>query len=273
MGGRTRSIRFDVRNANIMLAGGVSSGVFRSTDGGTTWVKVSPNDQIHNVTSLAQDTRAGQEDTWYYGTGELEASTSLGDAGYKGFGIWKSTDNGVTWTALTATQTGTLEGGDNPFDFVHRIVVDPTNGTVYAAATDVIQRSTDGGTTWEQVLGIFNFDVYSDIAVTSTGRLYAAFDGTSDSDGVWTSTTGANGSWTKIAGTGSASTPAGWNTVDNYGRIVIAVAPSSENILYVLYDNKTVSDCAGTPAPEADFYKWNQTTTTWTNLSANLPDE
>ncbi|MGB0932405.1 MAG: WD40/YVTN/BNR-like repeat-containing protein, partial [Chitinophagales bacterium] len=273
LGGRTRSIRFDVRNANIMLAGGVSSGVFRSTNGGTSWTKVSANDQIHNVTAIAQDTRIGHQDTWYYGTGELEASTSEGTAAYKGFGIWKSTDNGITWTALTATQTGTLEAGDSPFDFVHRIVVDPTNGNVYAAATDVIQRSTNGGTSWEQVLGVFNFDVYSDVAITSTGRLYAAFDGATDSDGVWTSTTGATGSWTKIAGTGSTTTPAGWNTKDNYGRIVIAIAPSAENLLYVLYDNKTVSDCNGTPAPEADFYKWNQTTTSWTNLSANVPDE
>ena len=79
LGGRTRAIGIDKRNANIMLAGSVSSGVFRSTNGGVSWTRVAPIGQIHNVTAIAQDPRAGQEDTWYYGGGEpIGNSASLG---------------------------------------------------------------------------------------------------------------------------------------------------------------------------------------------------
>ncbi len=271
LGGRTRAIAFDVRNSNIMLAGGVSSGVFRSTDKGASWTKVSSNDEIHDVTAIAQDPRAGNQDTWYYGTGEVESSASLG-ADYLGHGIWKSTDNGLTWTALTSTQTD-LEEFDEDFDYVHRLVVDPTNGYVYAAAAEAIHRSTDGGATWTTVLGNTSDVKYTDIVVTSTGRLYAAFDGTLTEHGVWTSTTGTLNQWTKIGGAGAANNHANWNAKDNYGRVVLAIAPSNENIVYALYDNKTESSCSGTPAPEAEMFVWNQSTTTWTDLSANLPDE
>lgn len=54
LGGRTRAFRIDKSDptGNTMLAGGVSSGLFRTTNGGESWTKVSPFDEVHNVTSL-----------------------------------------------------------------------------------------------------------------------------------------------------------------------------------------------------------------------------
>ena len=71
-GGRTRALVVDKSDptSNTIIAGGVSGGVFRTTNGGNSWVKVSANDEIHNVTAIAQDPRAGFENIWYYGTGE-----------------------------------------------------------------------------------------------------------------------------------------------------------------------------------------------------------
>src|SRR5688500_13883698 len=46
VGGRTRALAYDKRFNNttnrVILSGGVSGGIFRSTDGGTTWTRVSP---------------------------------------------------------------------------------------------------------------------------------------------------------------------------------------------------------------------------------------
>jgi len=274
LGGRTRAIAFDVRNANIIVAGSVSSGIYRSINGGTSWTNVTPTGAIHNVTAIAQDPRSGHEDTWYYGTGEsLGNSAKLANASnalYLGFGIYKSTDNGASWTALSSTQSN-LEVFNTRFDFVSRIVVDPTNGDVYAATCDVISRSTDGGTIWSAALGSLTNNNYTDIVVSSTGRLYASFDGRDGSEGVHTSTDGT--SWTQIAGGGVGTTPAGWNAGGTYGRIVLAIAPSDEDKVYAMYWNGTVSSCAGTPAPEADLFRWSQAGNAWTDLSANLPDE
>ncbi|MDX2248928.1 MAG: T9SS type A sorting domain-containing protein [Bacteroidia bacterium] len=276
LGGRTRAITFDTRYASntTILAGGVSSGVFRTTNGGTTWTKVSSDDEIHNVTAIAQDTRSGQEDIWYYATGEaIGNSASLGSS-YYGTGIWKSTDNGTTWTFLGNSNTGSLVSFDECADFISKLVVDPTNGDVYAAALGEILRSQDGGTNWSSVLGpgCSSTSNVTDLVVTSTGRLYAAFSGVlaSTIDGVWTSTTGDFGDWTRIAGDG---TPGTWSTSGNYGRVVLAIAPSDEDILYALYDNDFSSACAGTAGVEADLFQWDQGTTTWTDLTANLPDE
>ena len=50
VGGRTRAVAFDVRNENIILAGGVSGGVWKTTNGGQTWVKKSnPNNRNSGV--------------------------------------------------------------------------------------------------------------------------------------------------------------------------------------------------------------------------------
>lgn len=272
LGGRTRAIGFDKRNANIMLAGSVSSGVFRSTNGGTSWTRVAPIGQIHNVTAIAQDPRAGQEDTWYYGGGESVGNSATLGSSYRGFGIWKSTDNGLTWAPLASTQT-VLEAFDNAFDYVHRIVVDPTNGYVYAAASNTIQRSTDGGSTWSLVLGSFVNSAYTDIIATPSGRLYAAFDGRdAAAAGVWTSTTGASGSWTRIGGPGSAPNHPNWNAQNTYGRTVLAYAPSNPDIVFALYWNG-ITHTSANRVVEAKLFKWDNSMTTWTDLSANLPDE
>ena len=57
---------------------------------------------------------------------------------------------------------------------------------------------------------------------------------------------------------------------------MLALAPSDESILYVLYENG-LSNTSASPNKEADLFKLNITseipfTYTWTNLSANLPD-
>ncbi len=278
LGGRTRAFAYDKTDAAIMLAGGVSSGIFRSTNSGANWINVTLTGEFHNVTSLAQDPRSGSTSTWYYGTGEASGNSATLGAFYYGNGIYKSTNNGLNWSKLAATSS-TLETFSSPFDFVHRIVVDSSTGYVYAACQQVVERSTDGGTTWSIVLGTFAGSTSTglmDIVCTRTGRLYCSFSGTESTglnNGVWTSTTGASGSWTHIAGTGSATTPAGWNAAGSYGRVVLALAPSNQDILYVLYWNGTTSSCAGTPAPEADFFKWTQSTTTWVDRSAFLPNE
>jgi hypothetical protein len=281
IGGRSRAVVYDVRfngtSNQVIMAGGVSGGIFKSTDNGATWVRKSPTNQIYSVTSIAQDTRPGQENTWYYATGEsLGNSASIDFASYFfGNGIYKSTDNGETWARLPNSNPGALETFDARQDLVSKVMVDPATGNVYMCGMDGIYRSTNGGTNWSLVLtsgaGSINSGWMTDIVCNSTGtRFYAAFSGTHpnstiNAPGVWTSTTGASGTWTKIAGTGAATNPVGWDANNSYGRIVLAIPPSDENLLYALYDDFDVSGV------EAELFRWDQAATTWTDLSANLP--
>lgn len=281
LGGRTRAMAFDVRYSTnqTILAGGVSSGVFRTTNGGASWTKVSPNDEIHNVTAIAQDPRSGFEDTWYYATGETSGNSASLGSFYYGTGIYKSIDGGANWTFLGNSNTGSLETFDSRADFISKLAVDPTSGDVYAAALGTILRSQDGGSTWSQVLGntsgSWSTTHMTDVVVTSAGRVFAAFSGVvpNNYDGVWTSASGDLSSWTHLAGTGSGTTPGSWHSYNGYGRVVIAIAPSNEDLLYVLYDNDFSSSCSGTAGVEADLFLWDQSGSSWTDLTANLPDE
>ena len=70
VGGRTRALAIDISDSNTFIAGGVSGGIWRSEDIGQTWEKMTKADQLHSVTSIAQDPREGYRNIWYAGTGE-----------------------------------------------------------------------------------------------------------------------------------------------------------------------------------------------------------
>ncbi|HKP31813.1 MAG TPA: T9SS type A sorting domain-containing protein [Chitinophagaceae bacterium] len=290
IGGRTRAVAFDKRNSNVIIAGCISGGIYRSTDGGANWTRVTPQGEIHNFSTIAQDPRAGSEDTWYAGGGEPIANSASGPfAFYLSEGVWKSTNNGASWTKLPLTipslSNGTLEGFDHPFDMVHKIVVHPTNGNVYVAGHRRLIRSLNGGSTWEIAFNTASAggsaNGQMEIAIANTGKLVLAVNGAmpdASARGVWTSTSGATGTWTRIAGgsTLGVDSVAGWRGNDYTAgskRILLGLAPSNQNLLYVLYENG-LSQSATTPVPEVDMYKLDITAASpvWTNLSANMPD-
>jgi hypothetical protein len=257
-GGRTRALGIDSRTQtapNItILAGGVSGGIFKSTNNGVNWVnKLSPSD-IHSVTCLAQDTRAGQENTWYAGTGESQGSAGGGGgAFFGGDGVFKSTNNGDTWTLLPSTSNGSVQSFNTPWRFVNNIAVNNSNGSVFAAASNVVLRSQDGGTTWATVRSTLANVTMSDVQITSTGIIYAGIpDGLQDAGISWSADDGAT--WTNI-------TPGG---LTNYQRIVMAIAPSNENIVYVW-------TFTGAGPTQTELWKYDAASTNWTNLTANLP--
>lgn len=264
LGGRTRAVAVDLSDAtgNTILAGGVSSGMFRTTDGGTSWTKVSPNDEIHNVTAIAQDPRVGFQNIWYYATGEvLGNSASLGTASYFGQGVWQSIDSGQTWTQIPGTNS-TFESFDSAFDFINSLAVSPLTGDLYMATFDGIFRYD--GTNLNTELSTFNAG-NTDVKITATGRVFASINGASGSNGVYTSPTGI-GSYTRIAQNGS---PTGWATA---GRIVLGIAPSDTDVVYALYANGTFNN-GSNGAIEADLWRYDLGLNTWTDFSGKLPDE
>jgi len=269
LGGRTRSLVIDRNDntGNTMLAGAVSGGVFRTTNGGASWTKVSSNDEVHSVTAIVQDPRTGFENNWYYGTGEfLGNSAGLNGSPFRGQGIWQSTDNGLSWTQLVSTDSAE-DVWDSRFDYNMRMAIHPISGDLYVANTGAIQRFD--GVNWFIELENLpappgqNSFILTDIVISDLGRVYAAFDGNAQTtmEGVWTSATGIGG-WSRINATDFTPT----------GRVVLALAPSNQDKLYTLYVNGNTSSCTG-PVQEADLWLWDQSTLTYTDYTDVLPFE
>ncbi|MEQ6167583.1 T9SS type A sorting domain-containing protein [Ekhidna sp. MALMAid0563] len=251
VGGRTRALAVDSRDEDVILAGGVSGGMWRSTDGGDTWLKVLDESEIQSVTCIAQDPTT--PDIWYYGTGELSGNSASGTgAFYLGDGIFKSTDNGETWSVLPNTVNGDPQFINlDEFEIVNEIVVHPSNGDVYAATYYGIFRSTNGGTDFSEVLDNPNRG-WSDITVTSDGIFYASLEG----DGVHRSEDGT--SWTDITDATFAS-----NLADG-DRIELGLAPSAEDTLYIIAENGS--------SHSLWMYDDNDGgAASWTDRSTNIP--
>ncbi|HZV11958.1 MAG TPA: sialidase family protein, partial [Candidatus Kapabacteria bacterium] len=274
VGGRTRALGVDIQNENVILAGGITGGMWRSTDAGTTWVRTTRLDQLPSVTCLAQDTRTGHENTWYYGTGEFRTNVRrFGDADYYGDGIFKSTDDGITWHQLPSTATSSSASFVGNFQYVTNVITDPSNTTqdvVYAATYGEIVRSSDGGTTWTTVLGDSANSVgFTNVAIGSDGSVYAGMGSGGTTHGIWRSPDGMH--WTDITPTSL------WS--DSTRGMALDVSPSDPTTLYVLAE--TPYKGLGVPSSYVDsewYSLWkytykngNGSNGTWTNYSANIP--
>ena len=114
------------------LYAGTLEGVFRSSDGGTTWAEISPpgSHEIHEIESLAVD--PGDPDTVYAGTWHLP---------------WKTADGGKTWHNI---KQGLIVDSD-----VFSIIVDPEHPhTVYLSACSGIYKSENAGILFHKIQGI-----------------------------------------------------------------------------------------------------------------------
>lgn len=272
--GRIRGMAIDVRTTSApnvtIIAGGVSGGLWKSTNNGDAWTKTTNFSQLHSVTSLVQDTRLGKQDTWYAGSGEQigNSTASPGDGLYLGDGVFKSTNNGDSWTLLQSTQANSPNQWQSDWQYVWRLAIDKSNlaqDVVYAATTGGVYRTQDGGTIWSKVLGAgTNQAVRVDIAAADNGDLYVAsssIDGTNNTiKGIRKSTNGGN--------TFSNITPP--NMPDEYGRIVLAIAPSNQNILYFFVQG--VNGNNSTPAAHGhQLWRSSDAGASWSNISNVIP--
>ncbi|MFQ5630988.1 MAG: T9SS type A sorting domain-containing protein, partial [bacterium] len=230
---------------------------------------------LPSVTSIAQDTRPGKTHIWYYGTGEIIGSTRAPGAPYRGDGIFKSIDGGITWTKLPSTATNLPHIFDQAFDYVWDVIINPANTTqdeVFAATFSEIKRSVNGGASWQTVLGDFDSQsgaFFTEISVTPSGIFYATMSQMtvfqditpSNTQGLYRSENGIN--WTEI-------TPPGWP--NRYNRTVIGIAPSDENIVYFL------SNTPGSGKNDHQIWKYTYLSGdgsgsggVWENRTSNLP--
>ena len=251
--GRVTSLAVDPTNSNIAFAAAAGGGLWKTTDGGTTWNPVTDNFPRLSSGSVAID--PNNPSTIYIGTGEMNFNID----GYPGEGIFKSTDDGASWSqVMSFTNSGALY-------YVGKIAV-ASNSTVYAAGYYDVYKSTDGGQTWDELDLTFNPvsgnspGAVDDIAVdpTNPNVIYVSYgstwSGDSTSYGVHKSTDGGS-SWAWLT--------SGLPPADQISRVSLAIAPSNNQILYAgINGNKPGSTTEDTNR----VYKSTNAGASWTLL-------
>ena len=265
IGGRTRAFAIDHSDPDIYLAGGVSGGMWKSEDAGESWNRVTAPEDHSAVSCVSQDPRTGKENIWYYGSGEVSGNSASKSfsAYYRGSGIYKSIDGGESWDLLPSTSALMHKASD--WDAVFRVLVNPVRNdsdVVYAAMSEGIMRSNDGGSTWKNSLPANNA-TFTDVKMTSSGFLYAAIsaDGGASNKGFWRSEDGFD--WTEI-------TPDGFP--NSFGRSLISIYPGDETRVYFL----SVTPGTGTSSNSLWKYRYlsgdgTGTGGIWENRSSGLP--
>jgi photosystem II stability/assembly factor-like uncharacterized protein len=206
------------------------NGVYRSTDGGTTWTQagLAGSDRIGR---LAIDP-TNPSRIFAAATGSLFVPGGVR-------GLYRTNDGGTSWQLVLGGANGTTGAID--------VAVDPANpnrvfaamwdhrrqpqGRTYGGVGSGLFRSTDGGATWTRLAGGLPASSTNlgrmgvAIAPNNPNRLYAiAANTTGNFSGFWTSTDGGT-TWTRITNTSflsaSQSTFGWW-----FGRIWVDPAAS-----------------------------------------------
>ncbi|HEY6111899.1 MAG TPA: hypothetical protein VIV62_05245, partial [Chthoniobacterales bacterium] len=146
IGGRVVDIAIDPVVADTLYIAAATGGVWKSIDKGAHFTSIWPITNPQSMGALVI-TPSG---TLFAGTGE--ANPGGGSITYGGSGIYRSTDNGATWQNVGLSDSGTIG----------RLAIDPTNSQhIFAAVAGQlynhggergVYESTDGGSTWTQVL-------------------------------------------------------------------------------------------------------------------------
>jgi len=196
----------DPTNSNVMYAGtgegfynadGIrGAGVFKSTDGGTSWSRLAStaNSSWYYVNRLAMSPD---------GATLLAATNS---------GIWRSTGGGSTWSRRATTRT--LDIDFHPTDNNRAIAGDGSGNAYY---------STNGGITWTTV-SIGGGRVEVTYAPSTPTTVYASVD--QNSGEIWKSTDGG-ASYTRVNTGNNFLGGQGW--YDN----IIWVDPTNANTVIV----------------------------------------
>jgi len=146
MGGRTTDVDGIPGDSKTFYVSGADGGIFRTTNGGTTFTEIFNDQGWYSIGALA--VAPSDHNVLWVGTGEGDPrnSTSYGN------GVYRSTNGGATWKHV----------GLDDSERIKRILVDPHDPDVaYVCALGHawgpneergVFRTRDGGSTWEKVL-------------------------------------------------------------------------------------------------------------------------
>lgn len=226
-----------------VYVGAASGGVWKSSNGGTTFKPVFDKQPVQSIGAVSID--PSNPKVIWVGTGEAwtRNSVSVGD------GVYRSTDGGDNWTNLGLKES----------ERIAKILIDPSDpNTVYVCATGKlwsdsddrgVYKTSDAGKTWSKVLAGGN---------PSTGCSMLSMDARNPKTlyaGMWDF---RRKGWTFRSGGDGPEAPSGsglfkstdggatWSQLDDksakglppkpWGRVAVSAAPSNPSVVYAFIE-------------------------------------
>ena len=235
IGGRVTDIEIPIDQTQTYDVGAASGGIFKTTDGGTSWTPIFDGQDVLAIGDIA----ISKNNTSLVWAGTGEPNAGGGSLAYDGDGIYKSTNGGSSWENKGLADVGSIS----------KIVIDPNDDDILFAGAmgplfrnDTnrgVYRSLDGGDTWEQQLFVSDSTGIIDMAIhPSNGNIvyavawerirrpqYRQYGG--ETSGIYRSVDGGD-NWTELTN-GLPS------MASEKGRISIDIAQSNPNVLYARY--------------------------------------
>jgi hypothetical protein len=206
--GQVNALAVDPRDANIIYVGSAEGGIWKTRDGGSSWIPLTDTQLVRTIQNgtrkgtmsigaLAIDPSKPQ--TVYAGTGDPNIACCFqGPA----LGVFRSMDGGASWTPTGAdAQKAGCSNAAIGTSVVNRIVIVPgRQSTVFAATSSGVYRyREDGNDCWLNLMnGLPQFGrlmVNDIVADPYQGALYAAYPG----QGIFKSDLTGN-QWQMLAG-------------------------------------------------------------------------
>jgi photosystem II stability/assembly factor-like uncharacterized protein len=226
--GRTNCIAFHPTDPNTFWVGTPAGGLWKTTNGGTSWTTNTDNLPVLGVSDIA--VHPTNPNILYIATGDgdlgsLSALTGGANGDTKSVGVLKSTDGGNTWNTTGMNWSVTSA------KLIRRLVMNPVYPQELTAATsDGLWRTLDGGNTWTRVQTGYFMDV--EFKPNNFDILYASTIATPSSAAQIFRSINSGATWSLIT------------TLPNVIRINLAVTPASPDLVDAVGVN-TASGLAG----------------------------
>ena len=234
-GGRVLAVTGVTSEPNVYYFGAVAGGVWKTTDGGVSWIPLTDQTTITSIGAIA--VAPSNRDIVYVGAGEASPRGDITN----GNGVFKSLDGGKTWQSLGLSDTRQIGA----------LIVDPKNPNIVLVAAlghafgpnaeRGVYRTANGGKTWAKVLS--KNDTTGAIDVTfdphNSKIVYASlwqalrqpwtFSSGGEGSGLYHSTDGGI-TWSRLSGNGLPS--------GILGRIDISVSGADSKRVYAMIEAK-----------------------------------
>ena len=230
--GRISDFAFFSGGYHDYLVGTASGGLWRTQNAGVSWTPIFDREGTYAIGVV--EIAPSNEDIIWVGTGENNAQRSVAF----GDGIYKSTDQGRTWTNMGLEESGHISQIWIHPDDADTVIV-ASQGPLWSDGGDRgLFKTTDGGQTWTTLLSVDQFTGINEFIVDPNDFDTIVASSYQRRRHVWVLINGGPGSGIHRTTDGGES----WTEMtsglpsDDMGRIGLAMAPSNTNMLYAIIE-------------------------------------